>query len=297
MPIASQTIYERPAKGAPMLRVLRASRVAPPANPAHDDAVAAAFADVLRRTPRALRLEVQAFSRDADRRAAFGAALARAGFRPADAPNDYTHTIAVALGRPDDEVLASFDRSARRNIRELAKHPVEIRPITDPALADRLTALHLETVARTGGASPAPDWDEPIRTTADTPDRSRFVGIFARDLDGPAALLAYAWGVHRGDRAEYVHGGSTRDTPHRIALAYPLLWDLIAWANAHGATWFDMGGVTMGTRADVNDPLGGISDFKRFFSRDVVHVADDWVLDATTAPARLARAARRMLGR
>ena len=49
------------------------------------------------------------------------------------------------------------------------------------------------------------------------------------------------------------------------------------WAKRVGAEWFDFGGITPGTQADPTDPLGGISDFKRYFGTDVVTVGEEWV--------------------
>jgi lipid II:glycine glycyltransferase (peptidoglycan interpeptide bridge formation enzyme) len=69
------------------------------------------------------------------------------------------------------------------------------------------------------------------------------------------------------------------------------MWDLIVWAKRAGATWFDFGGVTAGT-AGSGDPLGGISDFKRLFSKERAEVAEDWVLEPRKLVARLARLVR-----
>ena len=70
-------------------------------------------------------------------------------------------------------------------------------------------------------------------------------------------------------------------------VVHPLFWDLILWAKRGGATWFDLGGVTTGTTGS-GDPVGGISDFKRLFSKHMAEVADDWVLEPRWLPARLA---------
>jgi hypothetical protein len=261
------------------------------------DALAHALRDLLASDPAAQRLEVQVFERDGAHRLMLAEALSRVGFVRAPEDNDYTRTLSLDLSGAEADVFARLDRSARRNVRELAKHPVTLAPITDLALAPRLDALHEETVARTGGHGAPPDWREPILLSRELPSRSRFVGIFANEGHGAERLLAFAWGQHHGDRVEYSHGGSTRHTSHRMALAYPLIWDLIAWAHAQRATWFDMGGVTLGSHTDAGDPLGGISDFKRFFTRDLVEVAEDWVLYSSSPVARLATLARRVLAR
>ena len=52
---------------------------------------------------------------------------------------------------------------------------------------------------------------------------------------------------------------------------------------------FDLGGVSGGT-VESGDPVAGISDFKRLFSKDVAHIADDWILEPRWLPARVAAA-------
>ena len=154
-------------------------------------------------------------------------------------------------------------------------------------------------MSRTGGeAAPAP-WAERIALSAAIPDRSRLVGLFRAGEDGVDSLLAFAWGGCHGDFAHYDSAGSTRATDLKVALNYPLLWDLIQWAQQQGASWFDLGGVTLGTH-DSADPLGGISDFKRWFSKELAAIGEDWVLyphPGRSAIASGIRRAHRLLGR
>lgn len=293
VPVAGAGVAARRVGG---LAVLRAAHVAVPTDAASATALATALAAELRADARAVRLDVELFDRDPDRRRPMAAALAAAGFVPTDV-NGYVRTIAVDL-RPDTEtILGAFDRSARRNVRALEKLPVVLRRIDDEALIPRLEALYRETFARTGGHVVMPDFRLPIAATRAAPALSHFVGLFRADDPSPEALLAFAWGQHHGDRAEYSHGASTRQTEIRIPLVYPLLWELMTWSKSAGAVWFDMGGVTLGSGGSPDDPLGGISDFKRFFSRDMVEVAEEWRLDGRSLPARLARLAQRVLRR
>jgi lipid II:glycine glycyltransferase (peptidoglycan interpeptide bridge formation enzyme) len=72
------------------------------------------------------------------------------------------------------------------------------------------------------------------------------------------------------------------------------MWDLIVWAKRTGARLFDFGGITRGTHSD-EDPLGGISDFKRYFSRQIVPVREEWVLNHHTRRAAVVAAVHRRL--
>ena len=74
-----------------------------------------------------------------------------------------------------------------------------------------------------------------------------------------------------------------------LAIAYTPLWDLIAWAKRSGATWFDFGGVSERAASSAHDPLGGISEFKRYFSAHIVEVGEQWILEPRRIRAMIAR--------
>lgn len=288
-------IRPRPLRVAPGHRLLRVERFGATVADADLGAAADALARLVRDDPRTLRLDVELFSPHAAARARIAGVLAERGFRPADPPNVYVDTLRLDLAPDEDALFAALHRSARRNVREVTKHGLVVRPITDPALADRLDALLADTLARTGGRHVPQDWAGRIRLAAEHPELARLVGLFRGDGTDADALLAFAWGCNHGDHGQYSDAASTRPADVRIPLAYALLWDLICWSRRNGAAWFDLGGVTRGTLGDDGDPLGGISDFKRFFTRDLVSVGEEWVLDSFTVRARFARAVHRRL--
>jgi hypothetical protein len=72
-------------------------------------------------------------------------------------------------------------------------------------------------------------------------------------------------------------------------MAYPLPWGLVTWARRSGATWFDFGGVTR-PEPGAADPLAGISEFKRSFTREVAEVGDELVCDVTALRGAVVRA-------
>lgn len=245
------------------------------------------LAHLARRERRVLRVTIEVFARDAEIRDRLAAELAAVGFRRLSVMRGYPRTISIDLAPDEEGILASFSRSTRQNIRAIGKLPVSVRPIEDLALAARMDELMRETLSRTGGEHRASDWATTIMLSHAEPGLSRLVGLFHDELEGPAALLAFAWGCAHGDYAHYDAGASTRATRIRIPLAYPLIWDLIRWAKAGGCQWFDLGGVTAGHHGS-DDPVGGISDFKRYFSKRVVEVGQEWVLEPRAALATLA---------
>ena len=246
---------------------------------------------------RILRLSVDVFSPDAAYRRALGAVLGRHGLHPAAHINGYSNTLTLDLSRSEDDIFMSLHHSARRKIRQVNRHQLEVRRIDDATLSDRMNSLLQETLERTGGQFQARNWADRMELSNTAPDLSRIVGLFRSDVAGPDALLAFAWGCHNGDHAYYSEAASTRDTGDlRVPLAYALMWDLMLWAKRAGARWFDLGGVTEGTHADA-DPLGGISDFKRYFTQNVVNIRDEWILDTHSWQATLAAAVHRRVRR
>jgi hypothetical protein len=246
------------------------------------------------RDRRNLRLSIDLFSFDEVHRKRVGAVLERHGFRSVRV-NGYLETLAIDLSPNEDQLFQSLHHSTRRKLRQIEKQPVAIRLVDDPAFSARMNALAEETFARTHGEFKPRDWAARIKLSNDNPDVSRIIGLFRTDTTGPDALLAYAWGCHSNDFVYYSEAASTRDSAsQKIALAYGLMWDLILWAKRTGAQWFDMGGITRGTHKG-EDPLGGISDFKRYFTQNIVQVRDEWVLDNHTWQARLAAAVHKRL--
>jgi lipid II:glycine glycyltransferase (peptidoglycan interpeptide bridge formation enzyme) len=253
----------------------------------------AAAAELARRLPRIVRLHTELFGIDESRLADLESAARRAGFTKSDAHRLYPRTVLLDLSQNEEAIFSALHSTARRHIRSQYKNPVEVRPIDSTTATDRLHALQLETLARTGGQPEKQSWSAILDLSVSRPDLSRLVGLFRTDAGHDGELLAYAWGCHHGDHAHYSTAASTRRTDLSVAMAYPLAWDLILWAREHGAAWFDFGGISRGT-AGSGDPLGGISDFKRRFTKDVAEVASEWVYEPSPWTARVARVSSRL---
>jgi lipid II:glycine glycyltransferase (peptidoglycan interpeptide bridge formation enzyme) len=201
----------------------------------------------------------------------------------------------VDLTPEESALLAGFHYNARRRIRNVAKYPVKVSTAGSVSLAPRLKELADETHLRTGGELQQIDWVSLIRMSAEAPHLSRIAILERTDRDGPDAVLAFAWGCVHGRLAEYSESGSTRPDDMKVSTSYALMWDLISWARRNGAHLFDLGGVTEGS-AKSDDPLGGISDFKRFFSQLEVEVGAQWLLEPHPARAAAARVISRSAG-
>jgi lipid II:glycine glycyltransferase (peptidoglycan interpeptide bridge formation enzyme) len=243
-----------------------------------------AVTKLARNTPRLLRLQLNVFSRN--RRETIGKTLEELGFREVRPPSSYRHTLVIDLKPSEDEIFASLGKSARRRIRETVKLSLRSVVITDPLYAERLKELQREALRRTGGHSPSEDWQGILRMSKEHPNLSRVVGLFLGEDTAPENMGAFGWVCNNGDHGEYRAAGSTRRSDVRLPLGYLLVWDMIRWAKATGAEWFDMGGVTLAEGDET--ALKGISEFKRFFSSEVVEVGAEWVLEPAPVRARIA---------
>lgn len=250
-----------------------------------------------------LRLRLEVFSRDPEVHEIVGSAGEDAGFTKARSPRSYRETAEIDLTPDLDDVFMSLHSTGRRHIRAVDKNPVAVRTVDDPSYGPRLDELLGETMNRTGGRYEPRDWAAMIDFCKRHPRDARLVGLFHEERQGPEALLAYAVGYNHGDHVQYSTAASTREDSLNMPLAYGIAWDLIRWAREVGADWFDFGGITRGSHDDPDDPRGGISDFKRYFTREIIEVGSEWVLEPHPLRARTARtvsgladALRRTLG-
>jgi hypothetical protein len=245
-----------------------------------------ALAILARKGPRILRLQVNVFSRG--RTEAIGKILGELGFLEVRPPSTYSHTLVIDLKPSEDEIFASFSTNARRRIRETMKMSLKAQVITDPIYAERLTALQQEAFQRTGGDNASEDWTDILKISEKHPDCSRVAGLFEGDEFSPEKMDAFLWGCNHGDHWQYRAAGSARSGEVRIPYGYQLTWDMIRFAKAAGAEWFDMGGITL---SEGNDSaLEGISRFKRYFGREVAEVGAEWILEPAPMRAKLAAA-------
>jgi hypothetical protein len=259
-------------------------------------ALLAAVRDLSHSEPRVLRLSLEWILRTEEEQRSATTLLRTAAFVPTPHPRNYRETLVIPLGGTEEELLAGFSATTRRDLRGWAQRPVEMRPITDARYTDRLNLISRETFGRTGGAWRPRPWAERIALCAAVPDRSRLVGLFRAGRNDDEALLAYAWGCVHGAYAQYDDAGSTRVDDIKVSMMYPIMWDLIRWAKASGCAWFDLGGVTAEGRA-ADDPRAGISEFKRRFSKEVAAVGMEWEYEPHPARARLARGLARLVRR
>ena len=286
-PVRSVSASIGTSRALPGHHVYRVERIGGSESPQADEAALTALADLVRRDRRCLRLVVEIFERDRLVRARLTNALRRLGFARSSTVRMYRRTLGIALRRPSTKVLATLHKAARRDIRGSSKRGLEVRAITDPALAPRLDELTPPAFRRTPMIDRRRPWARIIALSAANPSVSRLAGLFDPQIDGPDALLAFAWGCRHGSYVSYEDGGPRRVEPGDAPLRYASLWDLIVWANEEtNAEWFDLGGITDG--AAESSPSDD-SDFKRHFSREVFDVGEEWLIEPYKVRATIAR--------
>lgn len=239
-----------------------------------------------------LHIRVGVFALAPEDRVTTSEALRRHGFLQAPRSRSYERTLVVDLTPDPETLLAGFHYNARRRIRNVAKFPVRLATADSVTLAARLQELGDETHRRTGGESRPVDWVSLIQLSNEAPHLSRIAILERTDREGPSAVLAFAWGCMQGRVVEYSEAGSTHPPDMKVSTSYALMWDLISWARRSGAHTFDLGGVTPGGSLG-DDPLGGISDFKRNFSQLEVEVGSEWHFEPRPRRAAAARAISR----
>lgn len=236
-----------------------------------------------------LRVNVEVMSRDRLVRSAIGQYAKALGFCRREKSRSYNRTVVMDLTRDESAIFASLHPTARRHIKITSKKPLTIRAIVDSSYSHRLAELLKETLARTSGGSEKHDWERVIDFSRRYPNESRLVGLFRTDMPpDPDALLSFVWGRVHGVSADYHVAASTRLAGSNVPLGYAPAWDVIRWAKSRGARYFDFGGITDGHHGDSADALGGISDFKRYFTQEVVVVGEEWILEPSGQKAKVA---------
>lgn len=275
-----------PSRALPGHVTLLAERFGP-SDDGSREAELRALAEYGKRQSRVLRIHLEIFSRDANLRARIARCAHDLGFKRREKPRVYAETVVLDLTPELAEIFSTLHSTARRHIRSVEKHRLLVSPVTDPAYAERMSQLLRETMARTGGSYHQHDWPAIIGFSGEYPGLSRIVGIFRETGSDPESLLAFAWGRNHGDHVDYAVAASTRVADLKAPLGYAAAWDLVSWAKANGATWFDFGGISAGSHAS-DDPVGGISDFKRYFSKQSETVGEEWVLEPHPVRASIA---------
>lgn len=279
-------VREHASRAMPGHRLLFATRIGNTVTAPARAAALKALAGWVSTEPRVLGLHVDVFSFDPSVFEELAPVLGGVGFAPRHPPTDYRHTVIVDLGAREEEIFASFHATARRHVRAPDKKGFAVRAVTDVRLAGRLAELTRSAVERTGGDYHPKDWRFLLEFGRQHEELLKIVGTFDPGVEGPESLIGFVLGEFHGDHATYSDAATARDGVS-IPTTYAPAWALMKWARSGGATRFDFGGVP--TRPSDDDPLAGISSFKRYFSDVVVAVRQEWVFEPSPIRSSVAK--------
>lgn len=286
---AVESSFSRALPGHRLLHIVRLGVGGGGLNESSLDEGLAFLASHARRDRFVLRVTVDSFGIDADARQRTADSLRNHGFARVPATRSYPLTLLLDLAPTEEGLFAGLHKNARQGVRNIARFPVRLSTVESVDIATRLQQLSDRARQRTGGEQRPLDWRSFIEMTQRAPHLSRISILERTDRSDSDSLLAFAWACNHGEIVEYAESGSIRTDDMKISSSYALLWDLILWAKRSGARWFDLGGVTTGNTAS-DDPLGGISDFKRRFSQHEVEVGEQWECYPHPRRAALAKA-------
>lgn len=190
------------------------------------------------------------------------APLRELGFRPAPQVQPQ-YTMIVKLGG-EDEVLASFNRGTRYNIRLAEKRGVQVEEGAD---AEELAKQAGASAARQGINLPSASYYRLLLETL--PWCRTYV---ARVEGEPVAAMLV---IHHDGRGYYMFSGSNGQ--HReLKPVYAAKWAAIRAAIRAGCRDYDLWGVPPGP--DRTHPWYGLWEFKSGFNGELVEYAGCWDL-------------------
>ncbi len=215
-----------------------------------------------------VRLEPEVLQSEADNKR-----LAAAGLVKAARDLQSKSTIFVDLSPGEEGVLASFNQSARRNIRKSDAGGVEVVPVeATEANLEIMFQLMQATEARAGyGLRPAAYFKDYWKGQIDAGQGQL---LFAsHDSDVLAGLFV----TFIGARAWYKDGGSF-DLKRELQPSYAMQWGTMSWLIGRGITSYDMVGVPNPDEIGRANARQGLYDFKSKFNPLVTEFIGCWDL-------------------
>ena len=210
------------------------------------------------------------------------AALSDLGLQYAGRIQNSVSTVLLDISGTAEELMARLPSRTRNTIRKGAKEGVEVEAAhADEASYARMWDLWEQVVADQGVFTRSRDYH--VALWRDFCEAGSGQLFFARH---EGRDIAGAFVVVVGTVANYREGASVRGRPVRGS-AQLLQYEAMSWAQERGATTYDLCGTPHSSRVDdPEDPLHGVGEFKRGFSKEVT----DWVgaFDLPLRPVRYA---------
>lgn len=286
-----------PSNALPAHFIVRLERLGEAIPEGAERAVVLAAIELTRQSKRVLRVDAEICDRNDARRRRIARRLQEASFVIQPQVRTYEQTLAIDVQKSDELLLGSFSARARRAIRKAQRAQIHVSPIDDNTLIPQLEAIQRETYQRTGANAPVRPWPKLLSAVRRSPNRIQIFGASFENSDNARQIVAFALVIRNGTSVQYDVAGSTRLPESNVPLMYPVIWKLLRWARDTGASWFDFGGITDISLQENQNPLHGISEFKRTFGGEQLIVGEDWRLNVAPRRQQLIRIARRLIVR
>lgn len=164
-------------------------------------------------------------------------------------------TLIVDITRPENEILESFEKRCRNEIRLAAKKDVLLYSDTsDNGIKNFLNLLDKTAKRDSFRTHPLAYYETLVKTLKTTGQVELFFAKIGQDIISGCII------VYFGDTASYIHAAS--DGPYRAANA--LVWAAIREAKKKQCEYFDLYGVAP-LGADEKHPWHGLTKFKESF--------------------------------
>lgn len=218
------------------------------------------------------RFESEVLDDDTDKSKLEVAGLVRANRDPGS-----KSTIFIDLGLGEEGLLASFNQSARRNIRKSQAGDVKVAPVeaTDANLNTMFELMKATEARAHYGLRPKAYFLDYWRSQVAAGQAQLFLARHEDDV------LAGLFATYIGKRAWYKDGGSF-DIKRDLNASYLVQWEVMRWLMTHGITNYDMVGTPNRDAVGTGDSRDGLYAFKSKFNPDITEFAGCWDLPLNT---------------
>jgi hypothetical protein len=192
-------------------------------------------------------------------------------------------TRIIDLRPPLEDILSQFPSKTRTKLKLKKPEEVRVEPLKLREQIPDLQSAFNDSFYRSSDRRYDYDFESLFGILEKSPDAAAAFGFFlSDDWNSPRAFIT---GVASPPLFEYSAAGSRSDVRLRqFKFNYILLWKLVETAKVRGALTFDMGGITDG---GPDDPLAGISDFKRRFPGFEANIGRERLLEIKPMRCRL----------
>lgn len=225
------------------------------------------------------RFESEVLDDDMDK-----AKLAKLGLVRANRDPGSKSTIFIDLSLGEEGLSASFNQSARRNIRKAEAGGVTVEAVeaTDENLNTMFELMKVTEARAKYGLRPKAYFLDYWKSQIAAGQAQLFLAKHEGEV------LAGLFATYVGERAWYKDGGSF-DKKRELNASYLVQWEVMKWLMAKGITKYDMVGTPNRDAVGTGDSRDGLYAFKSKFNPDITEFVGCWDLPLNEGKYKLWR--------